>query len=697
MPNSTFDRNTYRVNLGTKLSDRMDVGMNIGFTQSGGDRIQRGSNIQGVMLGLLRNTPTFDIGNGLEGKAAADEESTYVRASDAGQRSYRAGVYDNPYWTVNRNPFTDDVNRIIGAMNVNYKIIEGLSLGVRAGVDNFSDRRNGAFDINPGRSDGSVYQAVLTNRDLNGDAFLNYDAYLTDDFSVAATVGVNAYDHRRIVQETSGTTLAAPGFYHISNASDVQGFESFATKRLYGLYGTADFGFQDFLFLNLTARNDWSSILPVDNNTFGSYSASLGLVVSELLDVDRDVLDYAKIRASYGKVGNDGGDAFIYATTNTFNSGTVSGDGFITEITFPGFGVNAFERSTQLANATLEPEITTVSELGAELKFFRGRLGLDVNYFDSKSSGQIIAVELSATTGYTSAVQNTGDIASKGWEITGTVTPVRSNDFEWRVDANYTSIKTTVESLAEGINTVGLAGFTSTSSQAIVGQPFSAIYGDGFQRTEGGDLIIGSDGWPLANPTKSVLGDPNPDFTLGLNNSITYKGVTLSALLDIRKGGDVWCGTCGIINYFGTSALSYDEQDDIVIFDGVVQTGADDEGNPIYEQNNTAVPLVTEGNTGANYRVRYGFGGISEMSVFDASWVRLRNVSLGFDLPSEWLENTFIGGANVTLSGRNLWLSTKYPGIDPETNLTGASNGYGLDYFNMPNTKSYSATVRFTF
>jgi hypothetical protein len=207
---------------------------------------------------------------------------------------------------------------------------------------------------------------------------------------------------------------------------------------------------------------------------------------------------------------------------------------------------------------------------------------------------------------------------------------------------------------------------------------------------------VGSDGYPLVDPTRQALGDPNPDWTLGFNNTFSFGNFSVGALFDIRSGGDVWCGTCGIMNYFGTSKQSADERDDVVVFEGVQNVGTDSE--PIYETNETAVALADpNAGLGSYYRVRYGFGGITEMNIYEASWVRLRNVSLGYTLPSEMFKNSFIGGIDVTVSARNLWLSTDYPGVDPETNLTGASNGYGLDYFNMPNTKSYSATVKMSF
>ena len=695
VPNATFARNSFRMNLNSKVSDKLKVGMGLNFTQSGGVRIQRGSNVKGVMLGLLRNTPTFDIGNGLVGQEAADLTSTY-ELENGNQRSYRSGIYDSPYWTVNKNPSTDDVNRVIGNINLNYMITNDLSATYRAGLDNYSDRRNSAIDINPGRDVGSVGQAVITNRDINQDFFLTYTKDVSSNFDLSANAGFNTFDHRYISQSVTGTTLSAPNFYHISNATDLVASEGFGTKRLYGAYGTVDLAYNDYLFVNLTGRNDWSSILPADANTFQSYSASAGFAFTEALDINSSILDYGKLRASMGKVGNDGGDAFIYSTTNYLNQASISGDGFLDNNGFPNYGTNAFERDILLGNPTLRPEKTTTWELGTVLKFYEGRLGLDVNYFNSKSEDQIIAVDLSATTGFTNSVENAGVITNKGWEITLDGTPVRNSNFSWDVALNFTAMESTVESLKEGIDDIGLNGFTSTSVDVVPGQPFSVIYGNGFQRTDGGDVVVGADGWPLVDPTKKALGDPNPDWTLGFNNNLSFGNFSVGMLFDIRSGGDVWCGTCGIMNYFGTSQQSADERDDVVTFEGVVNTGTADE--PVYVENTTAVSLADpNGGVGSYYRVRYGFGGISEMNIHDASWVRLRNVSVGYDLPSTMFDNSFVGGINIQLSARNLWLSTDYPGVDPETNLTGASNGYGLDYFNMPNTKSYSATVKLSF
>ncbi len=695
VPNATFGRTSFRVNTNINITEKWTAGMSANFVNSGGNRIQRGSNLSGVMLGLLRNSPTFDIGNGKEGQAAADDPDSYIFA-DGTQRSYRWGIYDNPYWVSNRNPSEDDVNRIIGNAKLGYQINPNLGVNYKIGVDQYVDERVSSLDIEVNRGlTGSIFQQTFNLKDINSDLFVNYNKQF-DNFSFGAIVGHNVWQSVLTNKEALGSGFAIPGFFHISNATDVQGFEFINRRRIHGAYATLDFGFSDFLFANLTFRNDWSSTLPKENNTYQSYSASLGFAFTELDGFAKnDILSYGKLRLSYGSVGSD---ALIYRTLNYFNQAESGGDGFIDNLTFPAFGTNAFERSTLLGNNQLTPETTTTFEIGGEFKFWKGRVGLDVTYFNAQSTDLIIDTQLSAASGFANLTENAAEIENKGWEVMLDFSPVKNNDFEWNIGANFTKIENNVLALAPGVDQIFLSGFVSTSSEVIAGQPYGSIFGTGWQRTEGGDVIVGADGWPLTDPVEKVLGNPNPDWTLGLRNTISWKGLRLNALFDIREGGQVWCGTCGITNYFGTSKLSGDEREDVVVFDGVVNVGTAE--SPDYQPNTTAVALGSADETAtfsSFYRVRYGFGGIGEMNVYDASWVRLRELSLGFDLPSNLFENSPFGGIGITLTGRNLWLSTDYPGIDPETNLTADSNGFGLDYFNMPNTKSYVASVKLTF
>jgi TonB-linked SusC/RagA family outer membrane protein len=687
VPNATFERNTFKVSVNADLTDKLSAFLSANYIYSGGDRIQRGSNIKGVMLGLLRTTPTFDNGNGLEGQEAADNPETYIRPNGA-QRSYRAGVYDNPYWTANKNPYRDNVNRMIGYAGMRYEILPWLAVQYRLGIDMYTDRRNWAEDINPGRASGEVSQSFISSTDINSDLLLLVNTNFSPDWSFTGTFGHNYFSQQYINQGSDGTTLAAPDFYHISNATDIQSFEVVSARKLIGAYADMNLGFRDYLYFNITARNDWSTTLPAGNNTFQSWSASIGFAITELLEMQNNpIMSYAKLRLSYGSVGND---APIYATQNYFNPAAASGDGFISAITFPAYGVNAFERDIQLGNNILVPERTTTLEIGGEFKFWNGRIGLDVTYFNSESTDQILPVQLPAPTGFTSAILNAGRITNEGLELMLSVNAVKGDNFRWDIDANFYTYSNIVEELAEGIEDIGLSGFTSTSSDAVAGFPFGVIYGNGFQYDEAGNRLIGTDGFPLQDPTKRPLGDPNPDWTLGLRNSFTFfNSLTLSALLDVRQGGDVWCGTCGIINYFGVSQTSSDQRNDVVVFDGVLADGT---------PNDIAVPLADPANgLGGNYWIKYGFGGITEMNVYDASWVRLRELTLAYSLPQSVLANSSLENVSFALSARNLWLNTDYPGIDPESNLTGATNGFGLDYFNMPNTKSYSLTVKLVF
>lgn len=687
VPTATFNRNTFKVKAGTKITKKLTAEMSANFINSGGNRIQRGSNLSGIMLGLMRTTPSFDNGNNGAGSADPTNKASFELANGE-QRSYRYGVYDNPYWTINKNPFRDDVNRVIGYGMLKYEATDWLTFSYKLGTDFYTDRRNGAFDINPGWSVGEIYNSFQSSNDLNSDFLIQINKNFGSKINFNSIVGHNYYSTKVITQSSTGTTLAAPDFYHISNATDIQSGETIGQRELVGVFGTINLSYDNYLFLNFSARNDWSSTLGANSNSIFYPSASLGFSFTEALGMSGNpILPYGKIRASLGQVGNDA--PFVYATANYFGSAFSGGDGFISGISYPAFGTNAFELSSALGNSDLRPETTTTLELGAELKFFTGRIGLDFTYYNSTTTDVVVQVDLPSPTGFTSVVQNAGVISNTGWEVILNAVPVRTGNFEWSLDVNFTTYENTVDSLGVGISQISLAGFTSTSSRVVVGEAYGALFGSGFQKDDAGNMIIGADGWPLQDAQTQVYGDPNPDWIAGIRNTFSYKGLSISALLDIRQGGDMWCGTCGVIDYFGTSEQSGELRDQTVVFEGVTEDGA---------ANTTEVSYADPANgLGGNYFIRYGFGGITEMSVYDTSWLRLREVTVNYALPASITNAMNTGDIILSLSGRNLWLSTEYPGIDPETNLTGGSNGIGLDYFNMPNTKSFGGSIRVNF
>ena len=691
VPNADFRRTTVRMNLNLDLNDKLSLGASGSYINSGGSRIQRGSNLSGVMLGLLRNTPTFDLGNGKTGQNATNDPSSYL-LKDGSQRSYRAGIYDNPYWTVNKNPYNDEVNRVIGNVNLKYELTDRISLMYKIGLDQFADERLFAQDINKSfngavRDPGIVGQITRTSSNINHDLILNTNHEITTDLKMTGTFGFNYWKRTFTTKSAIGTTLAAPDFFNIANARDVVASEGILQRRLSGAYGNINLSWRNAFHLNYSGRNDWSSTLPKQNNSFFYQALSTAWTFSETFDLKNNpVISFGKLRASWGQVGND---APVYATTSYFNQATNSGDGFISGTTFPAFGASAFERSTQLGNDKLIPETTTTLEFGIDMDFFKGRAGLDVTYYDAKTTDQIISVQVPASTGYTNLRQNAGVIRNKGWEIQANGNIFDTNEFSWEIQGNWTTYESIVEELAPGLETIFLTGFTSTSSRVVRGQPYGAIYGSAYKRDKQGRIIIGKDGYPVQDPDTKVIGDPNPDWTAGIRNTFSYKNWSLSTLVDIRKGGDIWCGTCGIINYFGTSKESGDLRNQKVVFKGVLADGT---------PNTKEVPYADPAKgLGSFFWVRYGFGGLGEQSVFDGGWVRLRELTLAYNLPQSLLSALKLNNAKISATGRNLWLHTKYPGVDPETNLTGDSNGFGLDYFNMPNTRSYSLTLNVTF
>ncbi|HRK53180.1 MAG TPA: SusC/RagA family TonB-linked outer membrane protein [Cyclobacteriaceae bacterium] len=696
IPNSEWERTTTKLTTDTKITDKLTAGMSATFSNTGGSRLQRGSNISGVALGLYRNTPTFDAGNGKTGQEAADDPSTY-ELPDGSQRSYRAGIYDSPYWTVAKNQFDDNVNRIIGNVNLKYEITPWLQATYKIGLDHYTDKTKGFADVKSAAfPTGTIVNLDINSTDINSDLLFIVNKDINEDLNLNAVFGHNYYTFDYYTDFAQGTDFGSPGFSNISNAATVTATEGWNRKKINGVMADIKFDYRNFLFLNLTGRNDWSSTLPSDNNSFFYPAAALGVDVTEAFGIGTNspFLSYAKLRGSWGQVGND---APTFVTRSYFNSATAGGDGFIAGIGFPAFGTNAFERSNTLGNDKLKAELTTTYEFGGEFKFFNGRLGFDYTYYNSETVDQIININISNTTGFGGLIANAGTIENKGHELLITGTPVKAGDFSWNIEVNFTKYESLVKELAPGTDRIFLAGFTSASSNVIAGKPYGAIYGNAFQRNDEGKLVIGPNGWPNVDPAgDKYLGDPTPDWIAGIRNTFSFKGLSLSALLDIRQGGDIWNGTGGILNTFGTSKKSGDERETRgYVFDGVL---ADANGNPTEGINNIPVDFANpaDGVAGNKWN-RYGFGGLVEENIQDGSWIRLRQLTLAYQIPPSILSKLGISKASFSVQGRNLWLKTDYDGIDPETNLTGASNGIGLDYFNMPNTKSYGATLNVTF
>jgi TonB-linked SusC/RagA family outer membrane protein len=697
-PNNEFSRTTLRLSGDHAFSSQFKLSGSVNYTVSGGTRIQQGSNISGVMLGLLRTPITFDNSNGVDG---ADNSSAYQFA-DGRQRAYRGFVgFDNPYWVVNNSPFRDEVNRIIAYVQADYNPAEWISVMYRLGQDFYSDRRRQIYAVNSNAySAGRIIEDQYFNTDLTSDLMVTLRHSFNEDMKGSLVLGQNMYSKKLENLFATGDDLVIPGFYNMSNATTLNPGQNLSRKRTAALYADAKFDYKNMLYVNATLRNEWSTTLPVDNNAFTYGSLSLGLVLTELIKPS-DELSFAKLRASYAVVGRD---APIYGTQTLFNKANFA-DGWTNGILFPFNGIAGFARGGTLASAMLSPEKKVEMEIGLEARLFDNRISLDVNYYNSESRDQIFAVPVAASSGFTSQLMNAGTLSNHGFEIQLGARLFDMDGFTADLNVNWSRNVSEVVSLAEGVDNIFIAGFTGSQIRAVAGKPYGTIFGGRWLRDANGNKIIDDRqtingqnnpnyGYPIVDPNEGALGNINPDWIAGTRLTFGYKGITLSGLLDIRQGGVMWNGTRGALVNYGT-AKETENRGSTTVFSGVKGHLGDDNATIVSSGATNDIPAVLSeawyrGNGG-------GFGNQAEDFIEDAGFVRLRELTLSYELPSSLFSDMFVSRVNIAFTARNLWLSTKYKGIDPETSLIGNGNGQGLDYFQFPNTRSYVISLSLGF
>ncbi len=689
VPKNEFNRKTLNFSGSAKVTDRFNVTLSSTYTRSDSYRIQQGSNTSGIMLGLLRTPASFDNSNGLLN--ATDDPSSY-EFEDGSQRNYRGGGgYDNPYWVVNNAPFTDEVNRITASLGLDYKIADWISFNANIGLDTYSDNRSQFFDIGsrtlPAGSiflDDYSYTHLDTYMNFNG----NYD--LSEDFNLGYMVGTNIYSEKYTQNFTQGDGLGIKGFNNITNAATVIADYNLFREKNIGFFGQLDFAYKKMLYLTLTGRQDYLSTLEDPTNfqlsdiSLFYPSANLGFVFSELIDKD-SFLNFGKLRLSWAQAG--AGAPSPYATSTAFEVANIT-DGWATGYTFPYNGTAGFQIDDNLGNNELKPSIVTSIEVGADLRMFNNRVNVDFAYYNRLAEDQILAVPVANSTGFGSSFLNSGELETTGYEARVNAHIIKSDDFNWNLAVNFDKSETIVNKLADGVESQFLGGFNVYN---IPGERFGQIYGGAFLRDDNGNIVIDDDpnsdnyGLQIADPDLKVIGDPTPDFTVGFNNTFTYKNWSLNFLLEWKEGGDMWNGTEWALSFFGRSEITENRGQQLVI-PGVKQS----DGSP-----NDIVATLDQyyyQSSGLS-----GFGSVDEAFIQDTSWIRLRTLNLSYDLVDVLNSETF---DNITLSftGNNLWFDTPYRGVDPETSLTGAgSNAQGIDYFNNPGTRSYGFGLSVTF
>lgn len=696
IPENTFNRTSVKLSAESKLSEKFSISGTVNYANSKSTKFGRGDNFSDAIQGLYRTPPSFN-----------NTVYVYPTYPSGIQRNFRGAVDgslpnspDNPFWTVNKNPYTDNVNRFISALQAEYKPLQWLSFLYRVGFDFSNDDRTqiwapysagGSAISASGALGGRITEDNYVDKILNSDFIITASKKFNEKFEGSLMVGHNLYSTNTINHYLSGHNFTIPGLYTVTNTQENPVFiKNYFEKQTQAVYTRLNLSYLNSIFLELTGRNEWSSTLPATTRSFPYGSASLGIVFSELLHIDESILSFGKLKVSDAIVGND---APLYRTETFYNFSTTS-TRYAGGVRFPIGGVGGVLLSSAAGNSQLKAESNTTKEIGLDLRFLNNRIGLDLTYYKSLSRDQIISVPISASTGFTTQVVNSGEIENSGIEVVLNANAMNKGDFSWDILVNFTRNRNYVNALPNNEPiTTELFG-ARIQSRLIVGEQYGMFYGNAFKRNENGDILINASGFPQIDPNgQKIIGNPNPDYLVGVRNAFNYKNFNLSFLWDIRKGGDVvnvtsyWMG-----NGSGVAEHTTD-RNKVVVFRGVIDNpGGDNDG----QVNNIPVNLNQAAFQGSGAASAVGRE-LTERWVQDGSWIRLRDITISYKIPTNIISKIGLSRASVGAYGRNILLFTNYGGVDPETNLGGPNGAAGLDAFTTPNMRSYGITLTGTF
>ncbi|MBP7821669.1 MAG: SusC/RagA family TonB-linked outer membrane protein [Saprospiraceae bacterium] len=706
LPNSNINKNLINFGAGYDIAKNLRASAAINYTSiKGKGRYGTGYDPKNLMTNFRQWWQTnVDI---LAQKDAYERENKNVTWNWADPTDLVPIYWDNPYFTRYQNYQNDGRSRYFGNMALDYKILSWLNLRGQVSLDKYYETQEERIAV--GSIDPSEYGRFNRNyEEYNYDLLASTTQMkLTEKLKFNALLGSNVRKQNVYTssQKTNGG-LAVPGIYAIGNSvnSPLAPVESYSQLQVNGIFGQAGFVYDDFLILDVTGRRDKSSSLPVSNNTFFYPSASLGFIFSKFIPENK-AISFGKIRLNYAEVGNSAPPLRVYdyytLGVATLNDRTV----YSTSIDGASQAANPFVKN----NPNLKPERTKSTELGLEMRFLESRLGFDLNLYKMNSIDQIVSAPVSRATGYSSIIFNAGEIENKGVELQVFFRPFVKKDFDWKIDLNWSKNVNKVVSLGGDIDNLQLASFQGgVSINAALDQAYGEIRGSNFVYHDGQKVINGATGLYKTSATSDeVIGNVNPDWIAGMNNTFTYKFATLSFLIDVKHGGDVF----SLDRYYGlatglaeetalTNELGNEVRSPLVTnADG---TYASTSGGVLLN----GVVLQADGSYAANIKrasaVNFGIYGYrrnpAAAFVYDASYVKLRELNLSFNLPTKWLgDGGAIKGASLGIYGRNLWIISKnLPDADPEDGIS-SGNVQGYQGGSYPTTKVYGVNLNIKF
>jgi TonB-linked SusC/RagA family outer membrane protein len=680
VPGQTMERYNLSTNAGysftTKLSSR--VALNYARTRSEGRPFQSSNNTNILTSSIYSIPTTVDVAELKDNYIRPDKSQIFLTSDKAG---------NNPYWLINRNTNSSLVDRFFGTFYTEYKLNDWLTLSNNLGTDLSTEHRRSIISKGTaGYLDGQFYDAELYNRRINNDLIATAEGKLSDDISLKVLVGNNVLDRYNSINDNLAQDLTIDELYTYANAKKNQPTNASYHSRLVSVYGEVSASYKSMLYLSVTGRNDWTSTLPLTNRSYFYPSVNGSFVFSELFD-NRSVFSFGKLRASWASVGSDEDPyqlQFLYTPASAyFVQFSING-------AFPHGGQLGFTSPRTIPPFNLKPQIATTREVGAELRFFRSRITLDATYYNTITRNQILSIDIPLSTGFFAQRLNAGSITNKGWELVLGLTPIqsrRSNGFRWDIDANFAANEQVVNALNGSLTQYSVqSGWSGLQIKARVGESFG-LYGSKWKRSPDGQIVINPNTGLREVVTDQYLGSINPDFMLGIRNSFSFKGFTLSGLVDIRQGGVFFSGTVANLRASGMAPETTEGRDGIFIDKGVNELP-----DGTYVTNTTPVQSIQD------FWGNYSLTDNTEGNVFDASFVKLRELSLSYQIPAKWLEHKRIKSLSFGFEARNLWLIKSYvPYVDPETSYFGtASAGDGVEFNSFPTTKSYGINLKLT-
>ena len=679
-----LNKNVLSLNLNSEVTNKLSVSSYLSINNTSSIRSQQGNQLSNPFFRGLFIPRSYDLTG-----------SPYYDA--AGNQLFYGGE-DNPYWSLDNVRYNDEVNRFIGNVGARYKFNDWLNADFKLGADIQTFRSHGFDEVGArgggntsANGTGGVSDVRNNLRNINSYFTLNAQKQF-GNFNVAATLGNEIFDNFSNSLSVRSTGLAIRGFDQISNAT-VHNAPSVGTGqvRTVGVFADVVVDYKKWLSLNVKARNDFASTLAPGSQSIFYPAAALSANMTEAIPTLKNkVLNSWKLRANYGIVGRA---APAYNTDNYAALGSAA-DGFGPNIAYPFNGLSGYTISNSAGNPKLKPEFTTEWEIGTDVSLFDNRVTIQANYYVRKLTDGLFGVPVSPASGVTSLFQNAGEIETKGTELTLGLVPVKSRNFTWSINANYTQFRSMVTKLAPGVSVITLAGFTTPNVRLVVGEEYGAIFGNAYQRDAQGRMILQTTGTNagLPLPTSGVvkLGNSNPRYTIGINNTFSYKMFTLDVLFDIREGGDLYSRNLADLRRNGavkeTADLPRFDKDNVTPLRNYQFNGVDASGNAVN------IPIRADqywGNAG-KYVAAEGF-------MVNTSWFRVREMNLTMKLPRNLVDKTPFGNIEFGVFGRNLFLKARdYPHLDPEQNALGSSNIGGLEFNANPATRTMGFNLRLT-